>query len=820
MLDESILNLQISLLLIIGTFIFIFVCLKRKDLIIYLPAYTFAPIGYIFIYLEFLNNIYRLLGNAIFLIAILALLIAIFYEYYKIIYKNRSLNRNSLLPSMVPLLIISIQATFSLLLLISIIMIIKLYSIEKSPKYVSLIIFLSSAFLSSFTTILSNFNFPGLWELSFMGMFIFCTCYFVFPILIYLEERLIRVGKKLTTSEERYRLISENANDLIAMLNAKYEYEYINEHAYHAILGYTKKDLIGKNALEIIHPEDTKRLMNSSDLLALNLEELNDIDKEELRARHKDGHYVWLEYTSKFLVDDQGTIKVIVISRDITEHKKADLELKESEEKFRTLFEKANDGILLTNYETQQIFTGNKKICEMLGYSIEELQNMYFEDLHPKNSLNHIENQFEYNLREESSIARDIPMKKKDGSIFYCNVNNFKIELGEKRYFIGLFRDITERRKAEIELKESEEKFRVITEQSFIGAIIEQDFDLKYINTQFAKILGLNSEDLLNWKIPDFFDIIHPDDINSFKELIDKKTNNLIQDIKNFQFRIIKKNGEIVWLELFSKAIMYQDKPGNLALVMDITELKKIEEIVREENKKLVELDELRKELITRISHELRTPLTTIYGTSQILLDSNKKEIIEKIWPYLEMNYRGSVRLKELVDNLLDASRLDNRKLEIKVTKVNLTSMIQDCIKELLYQANNRQLTIIDDFPPEYYFTLDKHRFSQVIINILSNAIKNTTPFGKIFLRLNETINYVDIIIQDTGVGITKEEKKNLFQKFGKIERYGMNLDVDIEGAGLGLYISKEIVELHGGQILVESDGRNKGSTFIIRLYK
>ncbi|MFX1401392.1 MAG: sensor histidine kinase, partial [Promethearchaeota archaeon] len=167
-----------------------------------------------------------------------------------------------------------------------------------------------------------------------------------------------------------------------------------------------------------------------------------------------------------------------------------------------------------------------------------------------------------------------------------------------------------------------------------------------------------------------------------------------------------------------------------------------------------------------------------------------------------------------------DASRLDNRKLEIKVTKVNLTSMIQDCIKELLYQANNRQLTIIDDFPPEYYFTLDKHRFSQVIINILSNAIKNTTPFGKIFLRLNETINYVDIIIQDTGVGITKEEKKNLFQKFGKIERYGMNLDVDIEGAGLGLYISKEIVELHGGQILVESDGRNKGSTFIIRLNK
>ena len=109
---------------------------------------------------------------------------------------------------------------------------------------------------------------------------------------------------------------------------------------------------------------------------------------------------------------------------------------------------------------------------------------------------------------------------------------------------------------------------------------------------------------------------------------------------------------------------------------------------------------------------------------------------------------------------------------------------------------------------------------SSNIVNIISNAIKNTPPHGKVFVKLNETIDYLDIIIQDTGVGITKEEEKILFQKFGKIERYGMNLDVDIEGVGLGLYISKEIVELHGGRILVESEGRNKGSIFTIRLNK
>ena len=118
------------------------------------------------------------------------------------------------------------------------------------------------------------------------------------------------------------------------------------------------------------------------------------------------------------------------------------------------------------------------------------------------------------------------------------------------------------------------------------------------------------------------------------------------------------------------------------------------------------------------------------------------------------------------------------------------------------------------------YFKLDKHRFEQVFINILSNAIKNTPPHGQIFVILNETQDQIDVIIKDTGVGLTEDEKTKIFQKFGKIERYGMDLDVDIEGAGLGLYISREIVKLHGGEILVESEGRNKGCTFIVRLYK
>ncbi|KKL47989.1 hypothetical protein LCGC14_2330030, partial [marine sediment metagenome] len=380
--------------------------------------------------------------------------------------------------------------------------------------------------------------------------------------------------------------------------------------------------------------------------------------------------------------------------------------------------------------------------------------------------------------------------------------------------------DITERKKTEQKLRESEEKFRTITEQSFIGVVLEQGFNIKYVNHQFSTILGYNSEELLNWKLPDFYEIIHPDDVDRFKKLINDKGKGMFDKITNFQFRLFKKTGELIWVELFSRKIMYKDGSANLAFLMDITNLKEVEDVIRKENKKLLELDNLRKELITRISHELRTPLTSIYGASQILLQSNKKDVIENIWPYLEISYRGSVRLKELIDNLLDASRLDNKKFELRYSNENLNSLINDCIKELQYLADNRQLIINVDLPVNVSLKLDKLRFEQVLINILSNAIKNTPPHGQIFVVLNETQDQIEVVIKDTGVGLTDEEKTKIFQKFGKIERYGMDLDVDIEGAGLGLYISKEIVKLHGGEILVESEGRNKGCTFIVRLYK
>ncbi|MHA1468897.1 MAG: sensor histidine kinase, partial [Promethearchaeota archaeon] len=167
-----------------------------------------------------------------------------------------------------------------------------------------------------------------------------------------------------------------------------------------------------------------------------------------------------------------------------------------------------------------------------------------------------------------------------------------------------------------------------------------------------------------------------------------------------------------------------------------------------------------------------------------------------------------------------DISRMDSRKLELKSQQEDLSDIVNECVNEMIYLANNRDLKINLNIPNEFLFELDKLRMEQAIINLISNAIKNTPMDGIISISLLDYKEYIDIRIEDTGVGLTPEEKLKLFKKFGKIERYGMDLDVDIEGIGLGLFISKEIVELHGGKILVESEGRNMGTTFTIRLFK
>jgi len=181
---------------------------------------------------------------------------------------------------------------------------------------------------------------------------------------------------------------------------------------------------------------------------------------------------------------------------------------------------------------------------------------------------------------------------------------------------------------------------------------------------------------------------------------------------------------------------------------------------------------------------------------------------------------RGGKRLKLLVDNLLDASRIDSDKLRLNLQNENLAQIIRDSTKETRYLAYKRNLIIEQHLPETVNVVIDKIRIEQVITNLISNAVKNTPRKGIISIELEDRPESVLFKVIDSGIGLTEEEMDKLFKKFGKIERVGPKMDIDIEGSGLGLYISKEIIDLHEGNIWAESEGRNKGSIFYFKLFK
>ncbi|MFX0004219.1 MAG: PAS domain S-box protein [Candidatus Hodarchaeota archaeon] len=623
--------------------------------------------------------------------------------------------------------------------------------------------------------------------------------------------------QKLKDSERKFRVLFNNSTSGIAYHRIIYDdnntpINYIITDVnsrYEEILSINKNDIINKTATEIYNVEQAPYLEIYSNVAAT---------RESFSF---ESYFAPMEKYFKISVISSRKGEFITIFNDITDRIQSELKLKESEEKYRNLFEDTpfaialldlNGNFLECNSYVQKIFGFNKQ--DLIGKNFKEVK------LVPENYLPKIINGFNVISNGQIPKPGEIQLFNKDGILIWVFLHTSFIKLRNMNLIQVIVKDITERKRSEQLILESEEKFRTITEQSFIGIAILQDFQFMYVNQQFSDTLGYTSEEILNWKPKEFLKIIHPDDRDMVYTLAEEKYYGRNGVLANLQFRIFKKTNEVIWLEIISKTISYKGKLADLVSTLNINEKREAERIVLEENKKLLELNKMRKDIITRVSHELKTPLTSIYGASQILIKHLREKLDDDVLNFVEISHRGAIRLKKLVENLIDASRIETGKLVLKLSIENISNLVKECVDEMKYLTYNRKQIISLNVPDEIYFYVDKIRLQQVLTNILSNAIKNTPKNGTIHVKLAEKKNYIDIIIKDSGIGLTEKEKEILFEKFGKIERYGMDLGVDIEGSGLGLYISKEIIESHGGQIIVESKGRHKGASFIVRLYK
>ncbi len=449
---------------------------------------------------------------------------------------------------------------------------------------------------------------------------------------------------------------------------------------------------------------------------------------------------------------------------------------------------------------SSQVFTPMKRGLKVIG-----LLNVYVADPHQftGEEINFVT----IAASQASSVVQNARMcsKLKDN---LQELKDYKEHLEEK---------IKETHK---KLYESEAKYRDIFENANDCLYIhDAEGNFREVNNTALKLLGCTREEIIGTHMSEW---ITPESLKLAQNSLD---NGLAGGHAEQQMviEVICKNGEHSWMEIRRRLIKENGRITAIhGIGRDITEKREMEQQLKESNEKLEksyeelkEADKLKSDFISNITHELFTPLTSIKGFTELIHSGDMGEINEEQKNCLETILRSSDRLSRLLKELLDAANLEKNQLELQFAFTSINDIISKSIMELQPQVKDKQITIFQEIPTLPRIWGDSERLTQVVINVLSNAIKFTPDNGKITITAEENTDSIKISITDTGIGIPQDKLLRIFDRFYQVDgstsrRYG--------GMGLGLSICKSIVEKHNGSIWAESEG--KGTTFYIVLPK
>jgi len=624
-----------------------------------------------------------------------------------------------------------------------------------------------------------------------------------------ITERKI-AEQNLKESKEKYRHLFENSPDFVGLVDLKGNLIDCNNRVEDFLSIHKKEDIIGKNFREIFSiNEKNKYAIPLFEEIYKNILKGEIPEPIEFKLYRTIGRFLWLNLRGT-LIDIEGKKLIQFIIQNITEKKEAVQKLKESEEKYKNLVENGQEGVWAVDENDNTIFV-NPKICEMLGYNKDEMMGKNL-DLFLEDSMMELINSYRKRREKGLKDTYELEFLKKDGTIIQTSVKAAPIlkENGEFKGSFAYINDISNKKIAEKKLKESEKKFR---------SIFEAIPDLYFLVDDNTTILDYKGKEEDLYLPPDLFLGKKLTDVIPI-EIKDLSLNAVKNTIKTQKPQLMEYTLPIKDITRYFEARHLFFSEERVAIfIREITDRKKAELLIKEEVNKLKELDQIRKDLISRVSHELKTPLVSVVGGSELLLNNFKEKMKDEELELLEIIQKGGKRLKHLIENLLDITRIEYDKFKLEKKEDDLGEIIKDISNEMKYLLKERNIILNIEQPESLRLYIDRIRIEQVITNLLLNAIKNTPAMGSIMLKLQKNKDWAEILVSDTGVGLTKEEMNIIFTRFGKIERYGQGLEyIDIQGSGLGLFISKEIVDLHRGYIRAESEGRNKGSTFIVKL--
>jgi len=490
----------------------------------------------------------------------------------------------------------------------------------------------------------------------------------------------------------------------------------------------------------------------------------------------------------------------------------AELALKESEIRYKNLVENSPIGIYRTTPDGKPLMA-NPSIMKTMGFSsFEELKKSL--DISIDGYLDMADRQKFIEIIERDGIIRNFEAWWKDVNnrpiLMRENAVAIRDENGKSIYYEGTAEDITERKQSEVILINNEKRFRYLIENSDdIISIIDNERTIVYCTDIVEKKWGYKSKDVIGKKI---FDRVHPDDIMTVKSIFDK----LLQYPEyssRAEYRLMHLDGKYRYAEsIGANHLANKLIKGIIFTTREITQRKETEEL--KQNIAIAEKTaQIKQQFLANMSHEIRTPMNAIMGMLDLIKKTNLNEVQVD---YIKTIQDASDNLLSIINDILDLSKIEAGKMELKINTFNILETANKIQKLFHKNAKIKNIDFSINFTidiPEY-IKADENRIIQIVSNLVSNALKFTKK-GSVAVNFS-IINQVDDKLQflvevvDTGIGITDNDQLRLFTKFNQLDN---SLTRSQEGTGLGLAISKELSELMGGEIGVESE-YGKGSSF------
>jgi PAS domain S-box-containing protein len=505
--------------------------------------------------------------------------------------------------------------------------------------------------------------------------------------------------------------------------------------------------------------------------------------------------------------------------------------LRQSEERFRLLVENVRDYAIFMLDPEGHVLTWNAGAERFKGYRAAEIIGQHFSRFYPAEALAQNLPARELEIARDAGTFEDEGWRvRKDGSLFWANVIITAIR-NSRRELIGfakVTRDLTQRRNHEEELRRSEERFRLLVEGVGEYAIFMLDPNGIVVswNAGAQRIKGYTADEIIGRH----FSVFYPENVRESgwpeHELREAAAKGSFVDIG---WRL-RKDGTTFWANVTITAL--RDDAGQLLgyakLTRDLTDTKRVEafEASTQEHEEMLDAERsarvtaqrsarLKDEFLATLSHELRTPLSAILGWTQVLLrgPSRNPDEQRRAVEVIDRNARAQV---QLIDDLLDLSRIMTGKLRLDLHQVSFSSVVEAAVDSArpAAEAKGIRLKAILSSGKDI-INADSARLQQVVWNLLTNAIKFTPKEGQVQVVLQRVNSHVELSVSDTGIGISSSYLPHVFDRFSQKDSSSTRA---FGGLGLGLAICKQIVELHGGVITAASQGEGSGATFSVQL--